>query len=915
MFGSKPEKLVNQVQRVAVIPFMAVLVTLLTATFNSGHAQNYEGTEFYFAFINNVSPLFNTPPTFEVSIHAIDAATVTVEYGMPDDAFYQSQSITLTAGSTGVVLFPSGFLYEEAYFQLSTKTLYVSSTGTVRVYAIHNRDYFSEATSVLPLSSLGTSYRALALEAQNVALNNHSLCTIVATEDNTEIEVIAPVATLLGPANTPSTVVLNARESYTLAVPQGQDISGTRITSLNSQRIAVFSGNDAVRVGPLNCDASSHVYEQVTPIADWGTLHPILPVDGSGGELLRVVAHQNGTELYNGCDLITTLNAGQVYSAFVSGPFLLYSTEPVLVGMFPPGFECNNLFAGDPNFRLILPVERGMTELKLEGELNFPGLTLGPQIVAWFIHLAMRTENTGNLTVNGNPVTNWQTFEAIPELSYARIPIASISNQTLTASSTAPFWASLVGLGSADAKTMSLGSNALIEVPEFVPTSVNLGPNIAICQGEEILLDPGLGLPGTWQDGSIQETYLVTEPGIYSVTIPGLCGSQLVGSVEVSFAPLPNLPLPPTTALCESGVATLSVQSEVNTSYVWNTGETSSTVNVDQPGVYTLTATTSQGCTAEAQTEVVTTGVPDLEVTGPSGICEGELATLLVETSASGTYTWSIGSSNEPLTIDSGGLYSAVFTTTEGCTASASIEIETLQKPSLLLIGPEVLCPDEVATLETITTANEVIWNTGDQQPVLTVANPGVYTAVATASNGCFSIDSLIIAAAFEPELLTDDVTACQGEEARLVAFADGAEIRWVGGPTTAVFTVNSPGVYEVLATNECGSRSAQVQVEFVDCACPVYVPNAFTPDGDQRNEVFKPVFDCELRFYDLKIYNRWGALIFNSTDPYTLWLGNVDNGGFYAQNELYNWVLTYASLDPNEPGVQRLTGSVMLLR
>lgn len=915
MFGFRSEKFVNQVQHVAIINGMVGLLTLVAATFNLSHAQNYEGTEFYFAFINNVSPIFNAPPTFEVSIHAIDDATVTVEYGVPSDTFYQSQSITLTAGLTGVVLFSSGFMYDEAYFQSSTKTFHVTSTGTVRLYAIHNREYFSEATPVLPLSSLGTSYRALALEAQNVALNNHSLCTIVATEDNTEVEVVAPVATQFVPANTPFTVVLNARESYTLAVPQGQDISGTLITSLTNQRIAVFSGNDAVRVGPLVCEASSHVYEQVTPVVDWGTLHPILPVDGSGGELLRVLAHQDGTELYNGCDLITTLNAGQVYSVFVSDPFLLYSTQPVLVGMFPPGFECNNLSAGDPNFRLILPVERGMTELKLEGELNFPGLIIGPQIVTWFLHLAMNTGETGGLTVNGNPVSNWQSFETVPDLSYARIPISSISIQTLTATSNAPFWASLVGLGSADAKTMSLGSNALIEVPDFLPTTLNLGPNITICPGEEILLDPGLGLAGTWQDGSVQETYLVTQPGVYSVNISGLCGSQIVGSVEVDFAPLPNLPLPPITALCQPGGATLGVQSEANTSYLWNTGETSATIEVDQPGVYTVTATTSQGCTAEAQTEVVTAVGPSIEVIGPAVLCEGELATLLLETSATGTYTWSTGTSNQPLTIDAGGVYSVVLTTSEGCSASASIEIETLQKPDLVLIGPEVLCPGTVATLEAVTTADEVVWDTGEQQFSLTVANPGVYTAVAAASNGCFSIDSLIIGAAFEPQLLADDVTACKGEEARLVASADGAEIIWVGGPSSSVFAVSSPGVYEVLATNECGSRSAQVQVDFIDCACPVYVPNAFTPDGDQRNEVFKPVFECELSFYDLRIYNRWGALVFSSTDPDTPWLGNVENGRFYVQNELYNWVLTYASLDPSERGMQRLTGSVVLIR
>jgi gliding motility-associated-like protein len=93
------------------------------------------------------------------------------------------------------------------------------------------------------------------------------------------------------------------------------------------------------------------------------------------------------------------------------------------------------------------------------------------------------------------------------------------------------------------------------------------------------------------------------------------------------------------------------------------------------------------------------------------------------------------------------------------------------------------------------------------------------------------------------------------------------------------------------------------------------YVPNSFTPDGDQFNQVFLPVFSSGLdpQSYQLQIFNRWGELIFESHDLQEGWDGTYpfDNG--VAQDGIYTWRINFNVKSSNEPKV--LTGHLNVLR
>lgn len=112
--------------------------------------------------------------------------------------------------------------------------------------------------------------------------------------------------------------------------------------------------------------------------------------------------------------------------------------------------------------------------------------------------------------------------------------------------------------------------------------------------------------------------------------------------------------------------------------------------------------------------------------------------------------------------------------------------------------------------------------------------------------------------------------------------------------------------------TNEFGCTDLLVLPVVIDGVHSVYVPNAFTPDGDAVNAVFLPIIrDDAPRDHDLRIFDRWGREVFHSTDPTKGWDGRID--GAEAKTDVYVWKLR------SRNGVDRImceyTGHVTLLR
>ena len=115
---------------------------------------------------------------------------------------------------------------------------------------------------------------------------------------------------------------------------------------------------------------------------------------------------------------------------------------------------------------------------------------------------------------------------------------------------------------------------------------------------------------------------------------------------------------------------------------------------------------------------------------------------------------------------------------------------------------------------------------------------------------------------------------------------------------------------------NNCGIHSDTIVVDLEDCRCTLYVPNSFTPNSDGVNDQFSPIFDCDITEYSFIIFNRWGEIVFQSTDPYELWRGDAEKGLYFAPNGVYTYLIKYSSRDiENRVTPYKKYGSVTILR
>lgn len=119
--------------------------------------------------------------------------------------------------------------------------------------------------------------------------------------------------------------------------------------------------------------------------------------------------------------------------------------------------------------------------------------------------------------------------------------------------------------------------------------------------------------------------------------------------------------------------------------------------------------------------------------------------------------------------------------------------------------------------------------------------------------------------------------------------------------------------IVELIVVSDQGCLDTTSRLIVVKDQLLVFVPNTFTPDGDEYNNVFMPIISAGIDFksYELYIYNRWGQLVFESRDLGIGWDGNYN--GQLVQEGIYTWVIYYKLEDSDAKEVQ--TGNITLMK
>jgi len=177
-------------------------------------------------------------------------------------------------------------------------------------------------------------------------------------------------------------------------------------------------------------------------------------------------------------------------------------------------------------------------------------------------------------------------------------------------------------------------------------------------------------------------------------------------------------------------------------------------------------------------------------------------------------------------------------------------------------------------------------------------------------TNNCPGADTVTITV--KPAIIVNlphDAIICEGTSVILHATVPGATYQWTDGSTDSLLTVTNPGIYWVRVSKD---SCAVLDTSFVqDCNYPIYFPLAFTPNGDGLNDFFHPI-GPPLSTFSLTIFDRWGQMVFTSTNQEIGWDGSCK--GKLCPPDVYSYVASYEPAD--SPGTtKKVHGTVTLVR
>ena len=376
-----------------------------------------------------------------------------------------------------------------------------------------------------------------------------------------------------------------------------------------------------------------------------------------------------------------------------------------------------------------------------------------------------------------------------------------------------------------------------------------------------------------------------------------------------------------------------------NLSWTWSPATGLSDPNVPNPTVvgevtqlYTVTAEVNEpngeGCVASDFIEVASVQ-PTVSLGEDVVACTGEVVVVQSGYPASVDHAWNLpGVSGPSIELTESASVELTITTDDGCEASDAVEVVFSDGPVLDLADEVTFCSSNGTVLDATPLDDSIgpfafAWSTGAVGAATTVFESGVVSVVVTDAGGCTSEAMTVLEALPSPELrLPNDTTFCFEDfpDATYLLSVPGgfANYAWNTGNPSNVQVVNGPGLYQVEVTNNIGCTTTKGTWVQDFCAMPLlWVPNAFSPDGDGMNEVLV-IEGRNLVDLELVVYDRWGNEVWRATEIGDYWHGAGPGGRYYTADGQYLWRARYRYvMDP--AGTlslwQQAEGSITVLR
>lgn len=454
-------------------------------------------------------------------------------------------------------------------------------------------------------------------------------------------------------------------------------------------------------------------------------------------------------------------------------------------------------------------------------------------------------------------------------------------------------------------------------------------------------------------------TIPVTPTGTTTYSLSGLvtglygCKTNATGNTTIIVHDLPQAVISGSPVICLNQTAQIQLQFTGEAPFTYTylnnaTGQSTTATTSQNPlllslspaatSTYSLTAISDNNCPGTQMSGMATITVnplPQPVITGVSAVCEGAtsvLSTTLPYTS----YLWSDNSAASTLTVSQTGNYTVQVTDANGCTNTSPAFAFIAHPYPVVSFTNDTSKSCEVTNIHFINQSTYMPgatfqWSVGDSvfshmlSPSLVFAVPGTYQIKLVVTNPFGCTDSLmkdvdvffypLPVAKFKADPMMTNIYSGP------VLFTDESDYavswQWVFGLGDTLFEQNvshyfsDVGEFKVklIVENISGCVDSTEQTIVVN---PFWLPNAFTPNSDGRNEVFfDPGFNMDYSGFKLRIFNRWGQMLYQTDSPGKPWDGSDGHGGIAPQGTyVYSLVVTTKSGKRHD-----YNGTVTLLR
>ncbi len=443
-----------------------------------------------------------------------------------------------------------------------------------------------------------------------------------------------------------------------------------------------------------------------------------------------------------------------------------------------------------------------------------------------------------------------------------------------------------------------------------------LGNDTVLCKGVTFkpISSPLSNVEYTWMGTTVNYLYPITATGKYYVDLRDLpkkvCKTS--DTIKVTFQTPVKINLGRDTILCVNQTIDLNVAKYSFKSYKWWDNATTPGIrkNATPPGGIHWVEGDDGVC--KSRDSIKITNRPELFIPslGPDKqLCDNATLPFDITAINATIYEWQtltgaqLATSAKYTVNNPGGAFVGIIS--DGTCFKKDTVVVIYQATPIVNLGADIdVCNGVLPTLDASSAAAlSYVWNTGANTATIIAPNQPKTLYWVRASNGtCTKSDSILVYFSIPPVLDFGfgDSVFCENPNLNydFSFYADNTTFTWQDGYSLPTRKIKTPGLWQVIAENKCGTDTATVNITIDELGCRLYFPTAFSPNGDNVNDVWKPMGQV-LEWIEIVVYNRWGEIIYKG-DPNKGWDGKC--GDTIVQDGVYPMTVTYRKTSGGYP-------------